>query len=87
MIRIEPSEDLDVVTLALSGRIQVEDLPELKRVMESYGQPVVLNLTGVRLVDRATVGFLAEFEANNGRITDCPGYIREWIRRELTEGS
>jgi ABC-type transporter Mla MlaB component len=86
MIRIEPSEDLDVVTLALSGRIQAEDLPELKRVMESYSQPLVLNLTGVRLVDRTTVGFLAEFEANNGRITGCPSYIREWIRRELTEG-
>ena len=86
MIRIEPSEDLDVVTLALSGRIQAEDLPELKRVMDRYSQPVVLNLTGVRLIDRATVGFLAEFETNNGRITGCASYIREWIRRELTEG-
>jgi ABC-type transporter Mla MlaB component len=87
MIRIELSEGLDVVTLALSGRIQAEDLPELKRVMESYSQPVVLNLTGVRLVDRATVGFLAEFEAKNGTIANCPGYIREWILGELTERS
>jgi ABC-type transporter Mla MlaB component len=82
MIRIEPSEGLDGVTLALSGHIQAEDLPELKRVMEGYAQPVVLNLTGVRLVDRATIGFLAEIEANNGRITGCPSYIREWICRE-----
>jgi ABC-type transporter Mla MlaB component len=85
MIRIEPSEDLDVVTLALSGRVEVEDLAELRRVMESYSQPVVLNLTDVKLVDRATVGFLAEFESHNGRITNCPRYIREWIRRERAE--
>ena len=51
MIRIESSEDLDVVMLALSGRIQAEDLPELKRVMESYSKTVVLNLTGIKLVD------------------------------------
>ena len=39
MIRIETSERRDLVTLALSGRIQAEDLPELKRVMESYSKP------------------------------------------------
>jgi ABC-type transporter Mla MlaB component len=85
MIRIELSEDLDVAMLALSGRIQAEDLPELKRVMESYSQPVVLNLTGIKLVDRASVGFLAEFEANNGKITGCPCFIREWIWSEQAD--
>ena len=82
MIRIELSDGLDLVTLALSGWIQAEDLPELKRVMEIYRQPVVLDLTGVKLVDRATVRFLAEFESHNGRITNCPSYIREWILSE-----
>ena len=52
--------------LALSGRIQAEDLPELKRVMESYSKPVVLDLTGLKLVDRDTVGFLANLETDNG---------------------
>jgi len=37
------------VTFALSGRIQAEDLPELKRVMESYSKSVVLDLTRVKL--------------------------------------
>jgi hypothetical protein len=57
MIRIETSERRDLVTLALSGRIQAEDLPELKRVMESYSKPVVLDLTGVKL---AAPRFLGE---------------------------
>jgi hypothetical protein len=69
MIRIEASERLDFVTLVLSGRIQAEDLPELEGVMESYSQPVVLNLAGIQLVDREAVRFLADFEAHDGRIT------------------
>ncbi len=85
MIRIETSERRDLVTLALSGRIQAEDLPELKRVMESYSKPVVLDLTGVKLVDREAVTFLANFETDNATITNCPPYIREWIRSERAQ--
>ena len=87
MIRIEPSEYFESVTLTLSGRVRAEDLPELKRIMESYSRPIVLNLAEVKIFDRATIGFLAEFEFNNGRITCCPRYIREWIRQELEGGS
>ena len=85
MIRIETSERRDLVTLALSGRIQAEDLPELKRVMERYSKPMVLDLTGVTLVDRDVVTFLADFEKDSGRIMNCPPYIREWILRERAQ--
>jgi ABC-type transporter Mla MlaB component len=85
MIRVETSEHQDFVTLALSGRIQAEDLPELKRVTQSYSKRVVLDLTGVKLVDREAITFLANFETDNGKITNCPTYIREWIRRERAE--
>jgi len=70
------------VTLALSGRIQAEDLPELKRVMESYSKPLVLDLTGVKLVDGEAIRFLASFETGQAKITNCPRYIREWIRAQ-----
>ena len=73
------------MTLALSGRIQADDLPELKRVTQSYSKRVVLDLTGVKLVDREAIAFLANFETDNGKITNCPTYIREWIRRERAE--
>ena len=82
MIRIETSERRDLVTFALSGRIQAEDLPELRRVMESYSKPVVLDLTGVKLVDRDAITFLANLETANATITNCPPYIHEWILRE-----
>ena len=85
MIRIETSVRRDLVTLALSGRIQVEDLPELKRVVESYSKPLVLDLTGVKLIDRDAVRFLAKLETDNATITNCPRYIREWILRERAQ--
>ena len=64
------------------GRIESNDLPELKRLIKSHGPSVVLDLKGVTLVDRDVVTFLANFETDNGRITNCPTYVREWIRRE-----
>ncbi|MGE5817154.1 MAG: hypothetical protein ACM37Z_03950 [Deltaproteobacteria bacterium] len=82
MIRIDKSKTGDLLTFVLSGRIQAEDLPELKRVTESYSKPVVLDLTGVKLVDRDAVRFLANLETDNATITNCPPYIREWILRE-----
>ena len=85
MIRIETSVRPDQVIFAVIGRIESNDLPELKRLIESQDPPVILDLKGVRLVDRDGVTFLANFETNNGRITKCPPYIREWIRRERAE--
>jgi hypothetical protein len=85
VIRIEISEGRNLVVLALSGRIQGEDLSELKRVIESYSKPVVLDLTAVKLVDRETVTFLANFETDNATITNCPPYIHEWIHRERAQ--
>ena len=85
MFRIEISERRDLVTLTLSGRIRAENLPELKRVMESYSKSVVLDLTGVKLVDRDAVRFLANLETDNATITNCPPYIREWILRERAQ--
>ena len=85
MIRIETSVRGDQVIFAVIGRIESNDLPELKRLIESHDPPVILDLKGVRLVDRDGVTFLANFETDNGRITNCPPYIREWIRRERAE--
>ena len=85
MIRIETSESGDLVTFVLSGRIEKEDLGELKTLLENNEKAVVFDLKGIRLVDREAVRFLANFETDNARITNCPPYIREWIRRERAE--
>jgi hypothetical protein len=82
MIRIDTSVRRDWAILSIVGRIENNDLPELKRLIESHKPPVILDLKGVTLVDREVVTFLADFETESGRIISCPTYIREWIRRE-----
>jgi ABC-type transporter Mla MlaB component len=83
MIRIEISDNGDWVTFVLSGRMQKEDLQEMQSLLRKHDQQnVVLDLKGVRLIDREAVGFLADFETDQAKIANCPPYIREWIRRE-----
>jgi ABC-type transporter Mla MlaB component len=86
MIRIEISENGDWVTFVLSGRMQKEDLQALKTLLKKHRkQTIVLDLKGVKLIDRETVGFLANFETDQSKIANCPPYIREWIRREQAQ--
>ena len=85
MIRIEASEEQDIVTLFLSGRMQKDDLGELKSVLARHTKSVVLDLSGVNLIDRDVVKFLASFETARAKLANCPRYIREWILRERTE--
>ena len=75
------------MTFALIGWLQSEMLAELKTLLETTAKikKTVLDLKEVRLVDRDVVRFLARFETDSGRITNCPPYIREWIRRERTQ--
>ena len=62
--------------------MQKEDLQALKTLLKKHKrQTVVLDLKGVKLVDREAVGFLANFETDQAKIANCPRYIREWIRR------
>ena len=75
----------DLVTFALIGRLQSDNLAELKRLLEMRnGKKIVLDLREVRIVDREAITFLGNFEKHDGTITNCPPYIREWILRERT---
>ena len=82
MLRIQGLDSGDWVTLVLSGRIQKEDLEELKSLLEKHCKSVVLDLKEVKLVDRDTVRFLASFETGQAKITNCPPFISAWIRSE-----
>jgi anti-anti-sigma regulatory factor len=83
-LRIQISENREVVVFALSGRIKAEEVAELQRLFEVEGQDhgIVLDLKEVKLVDRDAVRFLARCEANGTELENCPAYIREWIGRE-----
>src|SRR5215831_604399 len=87
MLRIRKSTDVNQVVFALSGRIEVEDVAELQKLLQSEGKGdnLVLDLNDVRLVNRDAVRFLADCEADGAGLKNCPAYIREWIARDRDE--
>ena len=82
MLRIERSANGKVL-LTLSGRIEAEDVEELRRslAMETAGRQMALDLTDVTLVNECAVKFLIDCEAENIKLENCSLYIREWIER------
>lgn len=83
MLKIQRSSNEGVV-FALTGRIEIEDIAELKRLLsvEETGCLLALDLENVTLVDREAIGFLARWEADGIKLKNCPAYIRVWIDRD-----
>ena len=82
-LRIQRSDEHEWVVLTLSGRIQADQVPELKALLSSAPDPkLVLDLRDVKLVDRAAVRFLAEIEAEGAKLRNCSAFVRAWISQE-----
>ena len=82
MLKIQRSANGRVV-FTLSGRIEAEDVKELRELLalETGGHQLVLDLRDVTLVNQDAVEFLAGCEADSIKLENCPAYIREWIER------
>jgi anti-anti-sigma regulatory factor len=87
MLRIQRSTNGKAV-FKLSGRIDTENVSELKTLLETESNDgrIVLDLKDLTLVDRDGVIFLGHCEANDVKLKNCPAYIREWINREHDGG-
>lgn len=85
MLKIQRSTNGRVV-FKLSGRIESEDVKELRELLalEITGRQLVLDLRDVTLVNHDAVEFLASCEADSIMLENCPAYIRQWI--EQAEG-
>ena len=83
MLRIERTSNGQVV-FTLSGRMQTEDIEQVKQllVVEMSGQPLMLDLRNLTLVNQDAVTFLADCEAKGIEIESCPLHIRTWIDQE-----
>jgi anti-anti-sigma regulatory factor len=83
MLKIKRAANGEVV-FTLSGRIDAENVTELKTLFgsEPKGRRIVLDLKDLTLVDREAVRFLKSCETDSIQIKSCPAYIREWITRE-----
>ena len=82
--KILTSSKGESVILTLIGRIEGENLEELKRLTgsEASGHNLVLDMRDVTLVDQSAIRFLARCEADSVTLENCPAYIRDWIAAE-----
>lgn len=82
MLKIERSANGRVV-FKLSGRIETEDVKELRELfaLEIAGQQLVLDLRDVSLVNHDAVEFLDSCETDSIVLDNCPAYIRQWIEQ------
>jgi len=83
MLRITRTANGEVV-FKLSGRIETENVAEVKALLsaETSGRHVVLDLSDLTLVDQGFVSFLKQSEANGIELKNCPAYVREWMKQE-----
>ncbi|MGB9032885.1 MAG: hypothetical protein WCC27_22370 [Acidobacteriaceae bacterium] len=84
MFRIRRKRNGHLV-LYLSGRIEADDLPDLKLLMDSQRESsaIVLDLSDLTLVDQAAIRFFGRLEQVEGiELANCPAYICDWIRNE-----
>ncbi|HTW64861.1 MAG TPA: hypothetical protein VME17_09615 [Bryobacteraceae bacterium] len=82
------SNQSDSLTLAISGNVNQEALPEIALLID-HGrrdhEKVILDLSEVTLLDPAAAQFLAEQFRGGVRLVNCPVYIRRWIVRDANE--
>jgi len=85
MLRIQRTSDPTTAVLTVSGRLDGENIGELRRSLDTLpaGEAVVVDFAHLVLADREAVRFLADRKAS-GRIVlrNCPAYIRRWIEGE-----
>ena len=69
------------VLFTLSGRIETEDIQQLQQLLavETSGQPLILDLRDVTLVNQDAVKFLGRCEADGIKLENCPLHVRKWI--------
>jgi hypothetical protein len=85
-LRIERSVRHGITVFTLSGRMKAEEVAELKALFDADYKTIVLDLRDVRLADRDAVRFLRDCKAD-GKLENCPAYVREWMEREEIEGA
>ena len=88
MLRLETqSETPQEINFTLAGQLTREHLPELKRLLMTAregGRRVVLDLSGIVLVDRELVRWLAS-SSLDVELINCPAYVLSWMRCEGCE--
>jgi predicted metal-binding protein len=80
--RIERSARQRFTVFTLSGRMEAEQVAELKEFFDGDYRSIILDLRDLRLADRNAVRFLRGCEADGMKLENCPAYVREWMDKE-----
>ena len=82
--RIETVARGNLTIFVLSGRIDKQAIPELKRLcdMQASYRGIVFDLKDVGVIDRNALHFFKSCELDGVMLENCPQYIREWMERE-----
>jgi hypothetical protein len=70
------------MVFALSGRMELRHVTELKELFDRDYRNIILDLRDLRIADRSSVRFLRTCEAAGMKLENCPAYVREWMDRE-----
>jgi hypothetical protein len=68
--------------LRLSGRLNANELDQVRAEIGALDRKTSLDLDEIALVDMEAIRFLAAYELTGATLLHCPLYIREWINRE-----
>ena len=83
-LKIQPLPGLGCTVFALTGQMQRENLAELQSLLDlkTSCEEFVLDLKELKVVDRESICFLAQREAEGMELRNCPPCIQEWISQE-----
>lgn len=85
MTCIEPT---GAVTLVVAGMFNAVGVADFDRALEDarrLHQPVVLDLSDVRLIDRPTLQYLIDLMEHDINLLICPDFVEHWIYRESSK--
>ena len=86
MLKIEKDTGGCATKLRLSGRIQSDQIANIRSEMDGNCTSKILDLSETTLVDLGVVRFLISCEDDGIELVQCPAYVREWMLRERAEG-
>lgn len=84
--QVEPT---GAVTLVVQGTLNASSVADFDRALEQarrLDQPLFLDLSGVRLIDRPTLQYLID-RMQEIRLVICPAHVEQWITREIARAS
>ena len=70
-----------LVLLHISGHLQEVHIEMIDELLAKETDLVALDLGEVTLADGEAVRFLATLDARGIGLRNCPGFIREWMRK------